>query len=151
MHILPFTGSLSEVAADAIVVGAWAEGSSPALSALDQATGGAIERLLAAKEISTKRGDVTTLLAPSGVKALQAVVVGLGEKKDFDRGAAFRVAAAAAKALGGKPREKVVFALTEGWPAQQLESALCGLLVGCVGQDVYKAQKRLQPFKQALV
>jgi leucyl aminopeptidase len=49
--------------------------------------------------------------------------------------------------LAGKPRESVVLGFTVGWADELVESAICGALVGCVGQDLYKSQRRLQPFQ----
>ena len=103
-------------------------------------------RLLEAKEITGKKCEVVTLLAPSGVKARAALVVGLGTKDAFDRGIAFRAASAAAKSLAGKERSRVAFFLSDQWPAEQLESAVAGSAVGCAGQDLYRAKKNRFPF-----
>jgi leucyl aminopeptidase len=147
MKVVSFEGSLDKITADAVVVGIWADGSLPAAtSQLDELTGGVVRRLLEAKEASTKRGDVTTLLAPSGIPALQAVIVGLGDKADFDRGAALRVAAAASKSLAARPRDKVAMFLAEACSPEQLESLVCGAMIGCVGQDLYKTEKKLKAF-----
>lgn len=149
MRLASLNDNLVELAADAIVVGVWQDGSLPPdAQQLDAAGQGALQGLIAAKEISGKRGDVTTLLAPAGLKTKLALVVGLGEQKDLDRGAAWRIGASAAKALAGKPRQSVAFAFTAGWSQDLIESAACGALAGCVGQDLYKAQKRLQPFAE---
>ncbi len=147
MQISTLSTPLNLLAVDAVVVGVWGDGSLTTSAAeLDKATGGAVKKLLEAKEISPKRGDVATLLAPSGIEELQALVIGLGDKADLDRGAAFRLAATASKALAAKTRAKVAYYFTEGWSDELLESAICGGIVGCVGQDLYKSQKRLQPF-----
>lgn len=152
MRISPLSEPWTALTLDAVVVGVHADGSlSIGAGDLDEATGGALKRLVAAKEITGKRGEVTTLLAPAGIKALQAVVVGLGDARDLDRGAAWRIAATTAKALAGKPREKVALTFTSGWNAELIEEAICGAQLGCVGQDLYKAQKRLQPFGELLV
>lgn len=146
MQISAFTGSITELSADALVVGVWADGTlTSAAAELDKAAGGVIARLLSAKEFSAKRGDIATLYGPAGISVFQVVVIGLGDKKDLDRGAAFRIAATAAKALGGKPRAKVGYFLADDWKNEIIESAICGAIVGCVGQDLYRAQKRLQP------
>lgn len=152
MQISSLADRWTSQAWDAVVVGVGAEGSlTPSAAQLDEATGGALKKLIAAKEITGKRYEVVTLLAPAGIEALQLVVIGLGETKDLDRGAAWRVAATAAKALAGKQREKVALAFTEGWSQELIEDALCGAQMGCVGQDLYKAQKRLFPFTQLAI
>jgi len=134
--------SVTQIDADAVVVGIVADSAlTGAAHELDQASGGTLSRLIEKKEVSTKRHDVTTILAPAGIKAPLAAVVGLGAQESFDRGAAFRCAAAAAKHLAGKERAKVAYYLADGWPSEQVESGIVGSLVGCVGQDIYRTKK----------
>lgn len=152
MRISPLSEVWTTLPLDAVVVGVPGDGSLTSGAAdLDEATGGAVKRLIAAKEITGKRGEVVTLLAPAGIKALHAVVIGLGDAKDLDRGAAWRIAATAAKTLAGKAREKVALTITEGWSAELIEAAICGAQMGCIGQDLHKSQKRLLPFGELLV
>src|SRR5262245_9755764 len=103
MPVTTTTEPLAQIAADALVVGVHAE-STPggATAEFDRASGGLLSRLIEAKEITGKKCETVTLLAPPGVKAAQVVVVGLGSREGFDRGAAYRAAAAAAKTLAGK-------------------------------------------------
>lgn len=133
--------NIAEIEADAVVVGVYAESplSGPAAD-LDEALGGAIARLVERKEISGKRNEITTLLAPSGIKANAAVIVGLGPRDTFDRGAAFKAAAAAAKHLSSKERGRVAFYLAHDWPDDAAENGVCGSIVGCVGQDLYRTK-----------
>ena len=134
--------SITQIEADAVVVGIVADSAltGPAHE-FDLATGGMLSRLIERKDVSTKRHDVTTILAPTGLKASLAAVVGLGSQDSFDRGAAFRCAAAAAKHLAGKERAKVAYFLADGWSPEQVESGISGSLVGCVGQDIHRAKK----------
>ena len=67
----------------------------PSLTALDQAVGGAINRVLAAGDFSGKRDEVVVLY-PSGLAA-RVLLVGLGKPDDIDRTAIRRAAAVAAK------------------------------------------------------
>ncbi len=78
------------------------------------------------------------------------MLVGLGERGKFDAGMAFRAAAAAARQLAGKRRAKVAFYLGEKWPAEWVESGVAGALVGCQGQDLYRAEKNRHPFDTLL-
>jgi leucyl aminopeptidase len=133
---------ITQIEADAVVVGIIAESVlTGAAHELDEASGGALARLIETKEVSTKRHDVTTILAPAGIRAPLAAVVGLGPKDSFDRGAAFRCAAAAAKHLAGKERGKVAYYLADGWSREQSESGIAGSLVGCLGQDIHRSKK----------
>ena len=67
----------------------------PSLTALDQAVGGAINRVLAAGDFSGKRDEVVVLY-PSG-PAARVLLVGLGKPDEIDRTAIRRAAAVAAK------------------------------------------------------
>jgi leucyl aminopeptidase len=138
---------LSQLAADALVIGLHAEAkpSGPAAE-FDRASGGLLTRLIEAKEVTGKKCDVVTLLAPPGVKAGLVVVVGLGFRDALDRGLAFKAAAAAAKTLGGKERGRAAFALADNWSLDLVEAAIAGSIVGCVGQDLYRAKKNRFPF-----
>jgi leucyl aminopeptidase len=141
--------SLTRIAADALVFGIHAESplSGPAVE-FDRAAGGLLARLVESKEVSGKKGDVATLLAPPGVKAGIVVVAGLGPKESLDRGVAFKAAAAAARSLAGKERSRVAFCLADNWAADVVEAGVCGSLVGCVGQDLYRAKKNRFPIKE---
>src|SRR3954454_22138815 len=101
------TDSPAAIAADAVVIGLFADSPStgPA-EVVNQATSGLIARLIEAKELSGKKNETTTLLSPPGIKSPVLLVVGLGSKESLDRGVAFRAASAAAKSLASKDRGK---------------------------------------------
>ena len=143
--------SITRIGADAVVVGLYAESplAGPAVE-VDQATGGLLAKLFERKEISGKRGEVTSIFAPAGITASMVVVVGLGPKEQFDRGNAYRAAATAARHLAAKQRGKVAFYLADGWSDEFAESGICGSLVGCVGQDLYRAKKSRYPLEDVV-
>ena len=135
-------GSATEIDADAVVLGLFSDSPLPApAAAVDRATGGLITRLVEAKEVSGKAYELTPLWSPAGVAAPLVLLVGLGPREDFDRGVAFRASSAAARHLAGKPRNKAAFFLGEAW-TPITESAVAGALVGCQGQDLYRADKK---------
>jgi len=151
MIISPTDLEAAELEADAIVVGVDVQGAlTKEAQEIDAATDGLLARLVAGGEISGKLGNVTVLLSPAGVKAAIVAVVGLGERQQFGRGQAFRAAAAAAKRLAERPRRRVAFFLGDGWTEQQVESGVSGAMVGCCGQDLYRAEKNLHPFEEIL-
>ena len=146
MPVATTTEPLTRITAEALVIGIHAE--SPLVgpaAEFDRASGGLLARLVETKEVSCKKGDVATLLAPPGVKAGVVAVVGLGPKESFDRGAAFKAAAAAAKTLASKERGRVALCLADNWAPDLAETAVCGSVVGCVGQDLYRAKKSRFP------
>jgi leucyl aminopeptidase len=146
MAVTTTNDKLAEFSGDAIVIGVHADAPlSGAAAAFNQASSGLLGRLIESKEIGGKKFETVTLLAPPGVRAGMVVVVGLGAKEGLDRGVAFRSASAAARSLAGKERGRVGFYLGEGWPAELVEAAVAGSLVGCVGQDLYRAKKNRHP------
>lgn len=141
--------SVTSILADAVAVGVYAEEPlSGAAEELNRATQGLLTRLQESKDVTGKRGEVVTLHAPQGVRARQVNLIGLGARSAFDRNAAFRAAATAAKSLAGKERGLVAFYLADRWTSEQIESGVCGSLVGCVGQDLYRAKKNRFPLTQ---
>jgi leucyl aminopeptidase len=136
----------TETAADAVVVGVFQDAplTGPAAE-VDAAVGGAVRRLVERKELTGRAYQTAQLLVPIG-QAQQALVVGLGKKEAFDGGAAFRSTATAARQLAAKPRLHVAFFLDDNWPADWTESGVAGALVGCQGQDLYRAEKSRHPF-----
>jgi len=155
MKISQIKSPVAQAAIDAIVVGVFSDerpGDSKAAKAaadIDRATSGLLTKLVERQEITGKKYELTTLLAPPGIAAGQILMVGLGEREKFDAGAAFRAAGTAAKQLAGKKREKVAFSLGDT-KADQTEAAIAGAIVGCEGQDLYRAEKKQHPFGEIL-
>src|SRR5258708_2370843 len=125
MAVTTTNEKLSEISADAIVVGVYADSApnGPA-EEFNRASSGLLARLIEAKEVSGKKCETVTLLSPPGIKARIALVVGLGPSDSLDRGVALRAASAAAKTLAGKERGRVGFFMPGEWPAETFESAV---------------------------
>jgi leucyl aminopeptidase len=151
MSVTRIETPLAETAADALVVGLHADAplSGPTAEA-DRALGGLLTKLIERKEITGKRSELVTLLAPPGIVAELLLVVGLGPADKFNAATAFRATATASKQLAGKPRRKVAFFLGELGSAALTEAAVAGALVGCQGQDLYRAEKKRTPFGELL-
>src|SRR6476660_2374273 len=88
---------LAQTAADAVVVGIFSDGKPTGRAAeeADRATDGLLSKLAERKEITGKKFELLPLFAPSGIAAGQLVIVGLGERNQFDAGTAYRAAATA--------------------------------------------------------
>lgn len=152
MKILPTTEDVTKIEADAIVVGLYEDASpSGPAAAVDKATGGVLTRLLESKEISGKNAKATALLAPTGIAAGQVVVVGLGSRENFQHQQAYRAAGAAIKLLAGKKRARVALFLDDALPSESLQGVVVGAMVGCVGQDLYRAEKNQHPVGEILI
>ncbi len=151
MEVRTISDSPAQTDAAAIVVGVYQEEPLSGFSAaLDQATGGAVGRLLERKEFSGKHGELLPLYAAPGVKAPLALLVGLGKRAELDSGKAYRAAGAASLRLADKERRQVAFFLDDSWPAEWIESAIAGAIVGCQGQDLYKKERKYTPHQEIL-
>lgn len=139
-----------DVVGDALAVGVFENAPlTGAAAAVDAALAGAIRSLIEREEFGAKAYEIVPLMVPVG-KARQVLVVGLGKREKFDAGMAYRCTAAAARALSSKPRETVALLLDDGWTAKQTESGIAGAIVGCHGQDLYRAEKKRHPFGKIL-
>ena len=97
-----------------LVVGLFKDGAlAPSAARIDEASGGAIRRVVAGGDASGKPGTATTLFALPGVAAPRVLVVGLGESGKLDAGAFHRIAHEAARALKGLPVDSALSTLTE--------------------------------------
>ncbi len=135
-----------EIAADALAVGIFEDlPLSGAAADLDAALQGVIRDLIDRREFTAKTNETASLLVPVG-RAKQVLLVGLGPRDRFDAAQAYRVAASAARALSTKPRERVALLLDTNWHTDQTESGIAGAIVGCQGQDIYRAERKRQPF-----
>ena len=151
MIISPTDLEVADLEADAIVVGIDAQGTlTKEAQAVDAATGGLLARLVASGEISGKLGKVAILLAPAGIKAAQVAVVGLGESQRSGEVKRTGPRRPPRNALAERPRRRVAFFLGDGWTEQQVESGVCGAMIGCRGQDLYRTEKNLHPFEEIL-
>ncbi len=149
MKLASTAESISKVDADAVVLGVYEDESpSGAAADFDAATGGVLTRLLETKEVTGKPAAVVTVLAPHGITARQAVVVGLGPREGLSRGGAYQAAGAAAKSLAVKQRARIACYLNDEWSNELVDAGVCGSLVGCQGQDLYRAEKKLFPFEE---
>jgi leucyl aminopeptidase len=151
MNISRTTTPLAELDADAIVVPFVSDSITDGpMSAVDRATGGLIVRLVEQKELTGKKYELVPLFAPPGIKARQILALGLGDRSTLDTMTVHRAAAAAARHLAGKERARVAFFFGGAIKSEQAEHAVAGAIVGCQGQDLYRAEKKRQPFGELL-
>jgi leucyl aminopeptidase len=135
------------IEADALVLFLTAGGVGTGVCAdIDRATGGLVGRLVAAGEITGNRNECVPLLAPPGLRVPQLVVVGLGKREELDAGTLYRAAATATRHLSGKPRARVALVADGAWSTRQIEQAVAGGVVGMVGQDLYRSDKKRTRF-----
>lgn len=148
MKIDTLDSSVIEAQADAIVLPVFAGGPlTGSAAALDRASGGLLDRLIGTEEFAAKPCETLALHSPAGVRTPLIQLVGLGKREDWNQGIAFRAASAAARALAARRRRSVAYffdADTES--TRHAAAGIAGVLTGCVGQDLYRAEKKLFPF-----
>ena len=108
------TTAPTAASADCVVVGLYADGSlSPAANAIDQASNGALARLVTRGDLTGKAGSTALLHDVAGVTAPRVLVVGLGEASKFTAAAYIKAVTAAVKALKTGAAASIVLTLSE--------------------------------------
>lgn len=119
----------------------------PAALEVDVALGGVIQSLLESGEFSAAHATTVVLYPTAGVAAKCVLVVGIEDGSPEQAARISREAAgAAAKRLASKQRNQVAFFVPFPAPA----AGVCGAMVGCTGQDLYRAEKKLFPITELL-
>ncbi|MFZ1621324.1 leucyl aminopeptidase [Dokdonella sp.] len=91
-------------ASPCVIVGVFADGKmSDAAARLDQASSGALKRLLDSGDITTKLGSSSLLFGLGGIRTERILVVGLGSADKFDAAAFNKAALEAGRALKTLP------------------------------------------------
>ncbi len=141
--------SVLEIQADVVVVGiSGTQSLEGAAAELDKATGGAIGRLIDSGEFTGKIFSSATLCPGENVVAPIVFLVGM-EVSGTSPGPiriSSQVAGYAAKQLAKRQRRTVAFFL----PTPSMPDAICGAMVGCTGQDLFRKEKNLFPFEELI-
>src|SRR5688500_5062457 len=144
MNITLTSKPAQDLEADAVVVGLFEdEPLSGHLAELDRTSQGSLRRLVELKELTGKLNELTTFFSLSGAKSARVVTLGLGKRDCLDAGHLFRATSTAAKALATKHRRHVAFFLPANDDQRLIEAGICGAMVGCHGQDLYRNEKKL--------
>ena len=140
MKIQSTSESIHEIKADVVAVGIWeAEPLDGAAKVLDDATGGLLSRAIELEELSSDQYATTTLLAPAGIESPVVLVVGLGSRDEVEPSFSYRVGGVVAKFSADKARKHVATFIE----VDSVPDTVCGLINGCVGQDLYMGKKKL--------
>ena len=104
LHFTLSTDSPDSIASPCVVVGLHQGGAlTPSARRIDEASGGAIARVVASGDATGKAGATTVLFGLPGIKAERVLLVGLGDPAKCDVAAFHRAAADAARALRAMP------------------------------------------------
>ncbi len=132
-----------------------AESQPPLTLAIDEATGGLVSRLIAAKDATGEHAELCPVQAPSGLAAARLMLVGLGKRDRFALPQLLAAARAAAKRIAAQPRKCVAFTLPEAQPELDVEAVAAAVvqaaLVGAHGPGLYKAERKRHEFERLLV
>jgi leucyl aminopeptidase len=122
------------------------------LSALNDALAGQIARLRESKDFTGKLAETAVVPAPAGIRAQRLLLVGLGQREKLNDAALHKALATAARTVSGKKTDRVALAvpdlgLADISLARHLKIAATAMTVGCVGQDLYRSEKKRFPFE----
>jgi len=112
MEVITKAAAATEIKADCVAVGVYADGElTPAARAIDTAAKGALRAALKSGDASGKKGATTLLRHLAGVAAPRVLVVGLGNRAEFDERAFVEAARNAIKGAGAAVRQLALAAL----------------------------------------
>jgi leucyl aminopeptidase len=148
---------LADVSSPWLVVGVFEDGSAgSAFDQLDARLGGALNRLRQSGDLTGKANELTPLYDCQGIAPRRLMLVGLGKRDQVAAPTIIDAVAAAARAITGKPYDRVAVAVPDpvsglGWEAVAVASGV-GLLQGCTGPGLRKNKpERFAPAELWLV
>ncbi|MER3632572.1 MAG: hypothetical protein C4325_10760, partial [Blastocatellia bacterium] len=135
MKSLAITGNFSEANVEALAVVVFKGEKTPAdlLAELDGLTGGLVASVLSADEFNGEEGDTAFLhFSPAGkIKARRLLLIGGGDKSQFDLAGVARASGTAARFLRKRKIRSVAFdARYDASPAAIAEWAVIGCITG---------------------
>lgn len=154
MDIQVVAAPWTEAEGDWLIVGV-AEGSdlTGPLASLDAALRGQLTRLKESGDLSGKSGETLPLRAPAGIKAKRLLLVGLGKGEKFTPASLDRALLVGSRHISTKACARVAVAvptsgLSEIGLAQRVQLAAIAMQVGCLGQGLYKTEKKRFEFER---
>jgi len=147
MKSLAITGNFSEANVEALAVVVFKGEKTPAdlLAELDGLTGGLVASVLSADEFNGEEGDTAFLhFSPAGkIKARRLLLIGGGDKSQFDLAGVARASGTAARFLRKRKIRSVAFdARYDASPAAIAEWAVIGCITGQFELDKYQTKDR---------
>lgn len=153
MQLQLATTPWTETAADWLIVGIPEafELSGP-LGNLDKALSGQISRLRESQDFTGKLAESVSIPAPTGIQAKRLLLVGLGATEKISDASLSKALVTAARTVSAKKTERIAAVVPTVGPAnlalaRRIEITATAFSVGCVGQDLYRAEKKRYPFE----
>ena len=155
MRIRVRTEPMERVRADWIVSGAFEDSvAATPPGPLGEWLAEHLPKLRAEGDFEGKANELLPIVAGvKGVEAQRLLLVGLGKSNECSEMTLSRAASTALRRIGAKPRSLVVFDLF-GLGAPELSGAACacalttGALIGSVGPDLYRTEKKRHPIDE---
>jgi leucyl aminopeptidase len=154
MNVQLATTPWTEAAGDWLIVGVPEsfELAGP-LGALDQALSGQIGRLRESQDLTGKLAESVTVPAPAGIRAKRLLLIGLGPADKIGEASLYKALMTAARTVSAKKTERIAVAIpacgTADLPlSRRVQIGGTAFSVGCVGQDLYRAEKKRYPFDE---
>ena len=155
MRVSSSPSPLREGEADALVLGVYqgdnpCDSSSPtdSISSFSPPLNDIVKRLWEDGEFSGKLAELSRIPSPPGFPVRQLLLVGMGPSERLTPAAVTRSAGTAAKSLAEKSRGRVIFDLGSGLSEELLEIAVSAVTAACQGQDLYRSERKLHPFRE---
>jgi leucyl aminopeptidase len=125
---------------------------SGAVGALDAALGGQIARLRESQDFTGKAAETLALQGLSGIRAKRLLLIGLGHADKLTGASVYKALMTASRVVSVKKTERIAVAIGTVASAKLplvngLQLAATAMTVGCVGQDLYRAEKKRVPFE----
>jgi leucyl aminopeptidase len=121
------------------------------LGILDQALSGQLARLRESQDLTGKLAESLAIPAPAGIKSKRFLVIGLGAAEKINDASLYKALATAARTVSSKKTGRIAVVVPNAGPAdlslsRRVQIAATAFSVGCVGQDLYRAEKKRFPF-----
>jgi leucyl aminopeptidase len=121
------------------------------LGTLDQALSGQISRLRESEDLTGKLAESISVPAPAGIRAKRLLLIGLGPANQISDASLHKALMTAARAVSAKKTERIAVAIPTAGAAdlalsRRVQIAATAFSVGCIGQDLYRAEKKRYPF-----
>lgn len=150
--------SISSLSADWLVIGLVESAPLPkAVAQLDETLGGLITRLRESEDFTGKLAATSMLLGLTDIKTPRIMLVGLGSAIELSTAAFEKAMRTAARAISNKDDTRVAVLLPEVENNSIFNSNLSAtlisssMIVGSVGQDLYRKEVARYPFQDILV
>jgi len=157
MNFQLVTQNYDSIPADWLVVGIpEADGFPATVSALDETLGGVISRVREAKDLTGKNAETVSLLDVANIAAKRVLLLGVGKPDEITRASLNKAVMTAARLISSKETATIAIALPDlsrdGCShADQLETAVAALEIGCMGQGIYHREPKRFAFENVTV